>query len=265
MKILAIGDPHGSLDKLKNIPSKNIDLILLTGDIGKADLARKQYFRNQERAKQGLPKLKETVEEATAIHREIHESTLNVLRYLSTIAPVYAIQGNVGISGKSDVKKIYSKFGVTVPSTIEEIELLNNVYITKNVLRRVNDYRIGFLEYFIDTSWVKEFRPAKYRKKMLLARKETKKANRISERFKRVDILVCHQPPYGYLDAVNFPGAPESWQGKHAGSKAILDYVKKYQPKYVFCGHIHEGEGYAKIGKTQAYNLGVAGHKIIEL
>ena len=45
----------------------------------------------------------------------------------------------------------------------------------------------------------------------------------------------------------------------------MLDYIKKYQPKYVFCGHIHEGEGKAKIGKTEVYNLGVAGHKIINL
>ena len=58
---------------------------------------------------------------------------------------------------------------------------------------------------------------------------------------------------------------PKDWIGKHAGSKVILDYIKKYQPKYVFCGHIHEGEGKAKIGKTEVYNLGVAGHKIINL
>ena len=41
--------------------------------------------------------------------------------------------------------------------------------------------------------------------------------------------------------------------------------IKKHQPKYVFCGHIHEAEGKAKIGKTEIYNLGVAGHKIINL
>jgi Icc-related predicted phosphoesterase len=42
MKILTIGDPHGDLEKIKKIPIKNIDLILVTGDIGKATLARKR-------------------------------------------------------------------------------------------------------------------------------------------------------------------------------------------------------------------------------
>jgi len=83
--------------------------------------------------------------------------------------------------------------------------------------------------------------------------------------FGDLDILICHQPPYGYLDQTNHPSAPKEWRGKHAGSKVILDYIKKYQPKYVFCGHIHENPGMKKIGKTEVYNLGVAGHKIISL
>lgn len=83
--------------------------------------------------------------------------------------------------------------------------------------------------------------------------------------FGSLDVLVCHQPPYGYLDVTNNPNAPKEWKGKHAGSKVILDYVKKYKPRYVFCGHIHEGEGHEKLGATEIYNLGVAGHKIINL
>jgi len=58
--------------------------------------------------------------------------------------------------------------------------------------------------------------------------------------------------------------APKSWRGKHAGSKVILDYLRKKQPLYSFCGHIHEGEGMKKIGKTEVYNLGVGGYKIVE-
>jgi len=101
---------------------------------------------------------------------------------------------------------------------------------------------------------------------MKQARKQTKKAQRILTRFgSELDILICHQPPYGILDRVTFPGAPKHWRGKHAGSKVILKYIQKYQPKYVFCGHIHEGKGKKKIGKTEIYNLGVADHIIIEV
>jgi hypothetical protein len=43
----------------------------------------------------------------------------------------------------------------------------------------------------------------------------------------QVDILDCVK------EGFNFP--------------KFLDYVKKYQPKYVFCGHIHEAKGKAII------------------
>jgi predicted phosphodiesterase len=40
MKVLVIGDPHGNIEKIKTIPLKRVDLIILTGDLGKADLMR---------------------------------------------------------------------------------------------------------------------------------------------------------------------------------------------------------------------------------
>ena len=54
MKLCAIGDPHGSLDKIKQVPLSDVDLILLTGDLGSANLMRKMAFDNIERKKQGL-------------------------------------------------------------------------------------------------------------------------------------------------------------------------------------------------------------------
>jgi Icc-related predicted phosphoesterase len=47
MKILAIGDPHGDLKKIKKIPIEGVDLILITGDLGKADLLRKRVFEKK--------------------------------------------------------------------------------------------------------------------------------------------------------------------------------------------------------------------------
>jgi Icc-related predicted phosphoesterase len=120
------------------------------------------------------------------------------------------------------------------------------------------------LEYFIDTSWVREFKPSDFKKRMKEAKKERDKAKRVLSNFGDVDILVCHQPPYGVLDKVTAKFAPKHWQGKCAGSKVILNYVEKKQPRYVFCGHIHEGKGMKKVGKSNVYNLGVAGHKFVE-
>jgi Icc-related predicted phosphoesterase len=265
MRILAIGDPHGNLEKIKRIPLKNIDLILLTGDLGKADIARKRSFENSNRIKEGLKKIKEDKKFIRDSHREIHLSTINILKYFSNYAPIYFILGNVGILTKSKIREDKERYGVIIPSTMDKINSMKNTFLVKNRLRQIGKKRIGFLEYFVDSCWVKEFKPGNYKKSMKKAKKQTEKAKRILERFRDLDILVCHQPPYGYLDKVNFKQAPKNWQGKHAGSKTILNYIKKYQPKYVFCGHIHEGEGKVKIGKTEVYNLGLAGHKIIKI
>lgn len=266
MKILAIGDPHGEVEKLKQIPIEKVDLVLVTGDLGKADLARKRFFENVERKNIGLPMLQDDAFFAKKVHAQIHDSTIQVLKYLSRFAQVFTIQGNVGIPTKSEVKAEEAIHKIKLPVTREIVERIKRVKLVKNQKRKFGSLKIGFLEIYTDVSWVKEFKPKEYVKKMKKARKETKKARAVLERFGQVDILVCHQPLYGVLDKVSGKyGAPKQWIGKHAGGKAILDYIKKHQPKYVFCGRIHEGEGRAKIGKTQVYNLGVSGHIFVEL
>lgn len=266
VKICAIGDPHGDLEKVKKAPIKDIDFYILTGDLGKADLARKRFFENIERRKKGLPELESGARFEKQAHMQVHNSTLDVLKYLSKHASIYSIQGNVGLSTRVQARKTSEENGIKFPSTMESIDKLSNVHVVKNRLRNINGLRIGFLEYFTDTCWVKEFKPSEYKKSMSKAKKKTDKARKVLNSFgKDLDILVCHQPPYGYLDKVNFPGIPAGWKGKHAGSKAILEYIKKYQPKYVLCGHIHEGEGKAKIGKSQVYNLGVASNIVLDI
>ena len=266
MKICAIGDPHGDVKKIRKIPLRGVDLILITGDVGKADFARNRFFENKKREIDGLEKLKYTNKDSMTATLEIFNSSINVWEYTSKIAPTYSILGNVGMYMiyDSNIKKEEKKYGLKLPSLRQGMNKVNDFYFVRNRTRIIDGLRVGFLEYFVDDCWNKEYR-VKDKKKIAAAKKETIKAKRILNNFKDLDILVCHQPPYGYLDKTNNPLALKEWQGKHAGSKVILDYIKKNQPKYVFCGHIHEAEGHVKIGKTEVYNLGVAGHKIIDL
>jgi Icc-related predicted phosphoesterase len=264
MKILAIGDPHGELKKVKKIPLKNIDLILLTGDLGSAKLMRKMAFRNVERKKRGFEEIDYTSKQYKAAFMEAYDSSLRVVKYLAKFAPVFIIFGNVESSNKS-TRAESKEIGLKLPFITNSLKKISGVKIINNRLVNFDGVKIGGLKYFIDESWVKEFKPTDYSERLEHSRWESKKAKKILKNFSEVDVLVCHQPPYRVLDKVNAKFAPKNWRGKHAGSKVILEYIKKRKPKYVFCGHIHEGEGKAKIGKTEVYNLGVCGYKIIQL
>lgn len=59
-------------------------------------------------------------------------------------------------------------------------------------------------------------------------------------------VLVTHAPPYGCRDLV---------MGRyHAGSKGLLNLIKKRQPQIMICGHIHEDNGVSTVGKTRVVN-----------
>ena len=263
MKIIAIGDPHGSLEKISKIPLKGIDLILLTGDLGSANLMREMAFENIKRMKDGLEKKEYSPAKRKKAFMEAYNSSMKVVRYLSKFAPVYTIYGNVE-SSNPRTRKISKEIGLPLPFLTDDLNKIRGVRVINNRRANFNGVRIGGLEYFVDTNWVQDFKPSDYAKRLKEAKKETDKARRVLEGFQELDILVHHQPPYGILDKVGSM-APKHWRGLNAGSKLILNHIKKNQPKYAFCGHIHEGEGMKKVGKTEVYNLGVGGHKVIEI
>ena len=65
-------------------------------------------------------------------------------------------------------------------------------------------------------------------------------------------ILATHSPPYS-VDGLDSPRP-----GIHAGSTAIRRIIEEKQPALSLCGHIHERQGQAKIGKTLVVKVGAA-------
>lgn len=67
-------------------------------------------------------------------------------------------------------------------------------------------------------------------------------------------IAIFHAPPFGtMLDRIT--------NLKHAGSKAIREFLQREHPRYFFCGHIHEAAGAQdKLGETSAMNVGRKGY-----
>lgn len=64
-----------------------------------------------------------------------------------------------------------------------------------------------------------------------------------------VKILICHAPPVNTkVDMIK--------SGAHVGSKAVREFIEKYQPDLCITGHIHEASGEDIIGKTRVINPG---------
>ena len=72
---------------------------------------------------------------------------------------------------------------------------------------------------------------------------------RMSENKKACDILVSHAPPYGIAD--------RQADGRHDGSRALLDFITSKQPSLHLCGHIHNDWGASgRVGTCLVQNLG---------
>ena len=76
----------------------------------------------------------------------------------------------------------------------------------------------------------------------------------VLNKFKKIDttqyyIFVTHSPPVKTkLDKI--------FWGGHVGSKVVRNFIEKFQPDLVICGHIHEARGVDTIGKTLVINPG---------
>jgi len=75
----------------------------------------------------------------------------------------------------------------------------------------------------------------------------------IKEAFEKISpfgrrVLVTHQPPRGILD--------RAFDGGATGSLGLRKFIEEFQPDLLFCAHIHEARGEARIGRTLAVNPG---------
>jgi len=64
-------------------------------------------------------------------------------------------------------------------------------------------------------------------------------------------VLVTHSPPLGHVDAAG---------GHHFGSRAVLDAIRRAEPRLAVCGHIHNCWGQeSSVGPTRIVNAGPQG------
>jgi Icc-related predicted phosphoesterase len=264
MKIAAIGDPHGNLDKIRSIPLDKVDLALLTGDLGQTDNLRKLAYEFLAIKRPGPREKSACAEGFKKAFLQSHGTALKMAGYIAGFCPVYVVRGNADISN-DDTRKFARTFRIELPYLYQDLLKIKGLRLIDNRLAVFRGLRIGGIKYFTDISWAREFELDSLPKIRDIALRDTHNANRVLDRFGKIDILVTHVPPYGVLDRVESKTVPPSWVGRHAGSRAILEYIHRQQPGYVFCGHIHESEGFEKVGGSQVYNLGCGGYKVIQI
>jgi Icc-related predicted phosphoesterase len=237
MKVLALGDPHGELPKDldKIVDTNKIELIICTGDIP------------------ATPKNPGDPKSWVGFRRRANESFRNIVKKLCLYGlPVIMLKGNTYRSevGEKIAKSIFDKYDNLIHKLIGKVDINGKVFVLFDVIYEEHSAprRNSFTEKLIASN-----------KKL-----EGKLDKLLGDNPGAV--LVCHNPPYGYLDELDSPCMPEELKGKHVGSKILLRAIKKHQPKLVLCGHIHEAKGKVKIGKSEVVNLGHRGdYEIFDL
>ena len=229
MKILALGDPHGKLpENLDSIIKKNnIEVIVCIGEVF-------SVFREKDLSGYS--------------NKKIGEKLIKKLN--SYHIPTILLKGNMYMDRKGS--KYFNGL----------IKKNKNIYH-----KNTGVIKLKSKEFVVfDMIYEKHFLPNKFVEKYMKTNKSRgKKLNEFLQKNKD-SIIVSHVPPHGYVDKINWPGIPKNIKGKHVGSKILLNAIKKYKPKLVLCGHIHEAKGKAKIGKTIVYNLGCCGdYKILKV
>ena len=193
------------------------------------------------------------------IFSDIHNDWKKLERHLATEADYYIAAGDMVTWGKGIDRcgEILASRGdkmYVLPGNHESAEMVSGMCALHGLHDfherhiQVGRWHVAGLGYSSPTPF---HTPGEYSEQQLAER---------LQRFAELTplVLICHAPPYGtVLDQIR--------PGMHAGSRAVREFIEKYQPEQFFCGHIHEAEGATvEMGRTHAKNVGKAGH-LLEL
>lgn len=279
MKILIIGDLHGQKPK---IHFKDFDCIVQVGDIcddSKIAPIYKKYFKLLKTKPNfnidlesflikeiGKQKLKQYEKESLKKGREI-------LKYLNSFEkPLFIVAGNWDQSyGKTKIKNIKKNeynnrkaiYDFYLGDKINP-KLTKNLKNIKNCMYKNYEFsKINFIGYGLSSA-PEEF---KHRdKKLNITKKQSeilkKSYNKLLKKIflahekrnkKSPTIFITHNIPYNTkLDIIK--DKDSKLYKKHFGSTIARKFCEKYQPLLCIGGHIHEGKGKDKIGKTTIIN-----------
>ena len=251
MRFLVVGDFHGKFPKSisKIVRKQNIDAVISNGDYCPF-YYRELWFKHSYRTKTELWEVigKKKMRELLKKDLKSGEDTLRKLNNLKI--PIFTVAGNLDYINYSDVSdKNYKPKWVWYDQDF--FAKLIKKY--SNILRF--DYKqFNFGGFCFIGAYGQTF-PGNVKSKSYNKHKKILNNFFFKNKNRRI-IFVSHNVPYNTkLDKIG-SHAHVLVRGKHFGSKLIRRTIDKWQPLIHIGGHIHEGRGIQKIGKTICINQG---------
>lgn len=257
MKLLVIGDFHGMFPKKfeRLIKKEKIDLVVSNGDFFPfiyRDLWFKHCYRTDMELWEAIGKKKT---------RDLVEKDLlageKALKKINNLeVPVISVVGNIDHLGVAYNDQYDSSVWGKSEWNWYDQNFFDKIIKKYPKLKRFDYSFIEFDEYvFIGArggTSPGNVKSASYKK-------HRKILDRLFKCFKNKKVIfVSHNVPYNTkLDKIGMK-AHVAVRGKHFGSKLIRRVIDTWQPLLHLGGHIHEGRGMQRLGKTICVNPGAA-------
>ncbi len=262
MKILAIGDFHGRFPEglKRKLKKEDFDLIIGLGDYTGLPEWRPIVLAQLRAGKKGkeIPNGENVIgkKKYKALIKRDFMAGLKVLRELNNFGKPCLI-----IFGNGDWYKFFAnKIGKNYEKYVKKMKNLRQ--INYGVAKFKGIYFIGFggymdIDAFFNKREWKDEDEESIRERIARREKSRKLLNKNLRKAKGEKILVLHYAPKGAFDIIH-GGKANPLTGKSAGVGFFAEAIKKYKPKLVFCGHMHEYQGKKKLGKSLVVNPGDA-------
>ncbi|MFH1174977.1 MAG: metallophosphoesterase [archaeon] len=246
MRILCMGDFHGKLPQKLCRAAKSCDLILSTGDYGgNNELTRVifKYFTSNWMQQIGKKKTRQLL-------MKDYCSGKNVILALDKLnIPLISVDGNWDFVKENSDRAVIA---ATYPELMRRTKHVR--FLHKRLLhwKGLSIYGFGGMVTASIYLSKEDFDPARRKKHRRMHAMESKQL--FSKGRKGIDIVLAHYPPYGIFDKVMNKKSP--MHGKHVGFKPYTAFIKKFQPSFFVCGHMHEWQGVRRLGRTRIIATG---------
>lgn len=273
MKILAIGDFHGTFQKKfeKIIKKEKIDLIVSNGDYSPFSY-RKLWFKHCYGINKELWEVIGKKKHKALVMKDLKKTEMALKALDRLQVPVFTVLGNTDYP-PDDVSDSYNKRKSKIPKWDTKEPFLAVLKKYRNIKR----FDYSFLKFgnYVFIGMRGHSFPGRVKSKAF--RKHKKILEELFRKFRKENeqgrvIFVSHNIAYNTkldeISTIALKFAEKSYQrndkrrklgrGKHWGSKMARRIVYQYHPFLHIGGHIHEGMGKQKLGRSWLVNPGSA-------